>query len=435
MKLIRFDEQFTARLSAIDETPWPTLRFIMLQDLRRLTEETLTSQQRTSYFIELNMRLGKVFRQWARKDTLPALDPELFIQACRQITDWPDTDTKLWLETAICLRLIRLGAIDKLIEFLREQYSVHIDQEEFPASPLQVAKWLDQLDGKIPAALLDQLRKYEDLPQFKSSHRTVNGLFVLQSGEYSVGAIAEISLEKVTVSDKLAIDQVRIATHLVDESDVISQQTRAVCIYLREKYHKRNEGRLRLEYSLNQPSSLLVGGSAGLAFALLGQMGLYAYQHNHTFEPRVYQDVAFTGTIDEKGNVLPVSASSFKDKIEAAFFGNIRTVIIPQSQGKIVKKVLADLGKSYPNRPLNIIAISTMDELSNHREVLHYQRRKVASRLNQFVHDYANSVTLMILGFVVLAAAGFWFGVVKNSVPVAIKDVEINHIHHAEVKN
>jgi len=302
-------------------------------------------------------------------------------------------------------------------------------------SQLQDAKWLDQLEGKIPATLLEQLRKSDYSPQFKSSHRSVKGLFVIQSGEYRIGEVAEISLEKMIVSDKLTIDQVRIATHLVDESDVISQQTRSVCKYLREKHHQNDKDRLRLEYSLNQPSSLLVGGSAGLAFALLGQMGFYAYKHNHSFEPRVYKDVAFTGSIDENGNVLPVSESSFKDKIEAAFFGGIQTVVVPWSQEKTAQNIFAELGLRYPHRSLNILAISTTDDLTTHREVVHYQRRRVSSRLSQFVHDYANSVTLMILGFVVLAAAGFWFGIVKNPVPNTVEQKKSGKTFYSAVKN
>jgi len=63
------------------------------------------------------------------------------------------------------------------------------------------------------------------------------------------------------------------------------------------------------------------------------------------------------------------------------------------------------------------MGLSNVEEFNLNRELVQYQRRKVSSRIQQFIRDYANSVTLMVLGFIVLIAAGFWFGIVKHPEP------------------
>lgn len=413
--LLQIDEKFNSQLKEIESVPWPVLRLVMLRNLDRMITENLLANQQLSYRLQIKPIILETLLEICER---PAIDPAILEWGYFVVLAEADNAVKMKLERIVAPTYFRLGAFKQLTSFLNQvtelEFSVDISDDSLHR---QQDSFIRQLADRLPQPLLDGLNEIVSNRQFTSSPTTINGLFVLQHGRHSVGIVAGLSCEQVIASNKLALDQVRIATHLVDESDVLSEQTRSVCRYLRRKFRYPEGTHFRLEFALDQPSSILAGSSAGLALACLGQIGLTMYKSNRKFQPRIYSDIAFTGAIDDNGNILPVAERSLRHKIEAAFFGKIKLVVVPAPQGKIAEKALANLRQEYPNRNLEILPLASIDDLDEHRTIVHYERRKLSSRISQFVKDYANTATYNMMAFIILAAAGFWFGIVKNPVP------------------
>ena len=73
----------------------------------------------------------------------------------------------------------------------------------------------------------------------------------------------------------------------------------------------------------------------------------------------VRKDIAMTGEVTLRGNVLPIGG--LKEKLLAALRGNIKTVLIPKDN----EKDLADIPENV-KRGLTIIPVSTVDEVLTH---------------------------------------------------------------------
>ena len=415
MDLIQFEQQFEKDLVQIQDTPWNVLKLKLIKASFTTIQTKLPKHQQSSYLSQLIGQIPGILLS-IKND---AIDPQLLDWAYFKMnTDLPGEDYQQII-SSISKRYFSLGAMDKLADFLSKTLSLELSFTESGLLTQNKSQFLSKNKVDLPQYLFDALSRVSE-KEFSSSLNSVNGLFVVKSGNESVGVVSKISIEKAVASNKLGLDQVRIATHLVDESDIFAEQTKSVCSYLHNNFNHEDSTHVRLEYTLDQPSSLLVGSSAGLAFSILGQMGLSMYKQNHAIQPRIYADVAITGSVDDVGNILPVSNESLKDKIEAAFYSQVSTVIVPKEQLDLAESIAGSLSKDYPSRELNIIGLSSVVELNQKREIVHYQRRRVSSRINQFVRDYANSVTYSAFGFIILLGLGFWFGIVKHPIPESL---------------
>ena len=70
----------------------------------------------------------------------------------------------------------------------------------------------------------------------------------------------------------------------------------------------------------------------------------------------VYHDVAMTGEITLRGNVLPIGG--LKEKVLAAHRGGIKAVIIPEENKKDINEIPATILKS-----VELILVSHMDDV------------------------------------------------------------------------
>ena len=101
----------------------------------------------------------------------------------------------------------------------------------------------------------------------------------------------------------------------------------------------------------------LSGGSAGLAIAallvsVLGRLDL------HRYRLRINPAIAFTGTIDETGNILAVEDSHIAGKVRAVFFSRFSKLILPAGNLDTAKRELAVLSRKYPERKLDLVPTS-----------------------------------------------------------------------------
>ncbi len=101
----------------------------------------------------------------------------------------------------------------------------------------------------------------------------------------------------------------------------------------------------------------LSGGSAGLAIAallvsVLGRLDLHKYRLS------INPAIAFTGTIDETGNILAVEDSHIAGKVRAVFFSRFSRLILPAGNLDTAERELAALSRKYPERRLDLVPTS-----------------------------------------------------------------------------
>ncbi|MFQ6610627.1 MAG: hypothetical protein ACE5D7_07500, partial [Fidelibacterota bacterium] len=410
MDFLQFEEQIEQDLAQIHETPWNVLKLKLIKSSADRIREHIPNNQQTSYILQIKSNIPNILIS-AGDDTI---DPKLLEWAYFQVQTELSVDDHKRIVSSIAKRYFRLGAFDKLTRFLSQAVSM---EEVFPEPEhISPGHFLSKYADILPDYILDALQDVSEI-EYSSASDSVKGLFVVKSGNVSAGVISKICIEKAVVSKKLGLDQVRIATHLVDETDIFAEQTKSVCFYLHKRFKHSVDTHIRLEYSLDQPSSILIGSSAGLALTILGELGLSLFRQNKAIQKRIFTDIAVTGSIDHDGKILPVSNESLMEKLEAAFYGGISTVVVSEDQVKLAKSLIGTLQRAFPARELKIMGLSSVSEFFTKREIVHHQRRRISSRIHQFVKEYANSVTYLIFGFILLLGLGFWFGMVKHPEP------------------
>ncbi len=399
----------------MQSTPWNPLRLKIACDIFDIVGEQVPQNQQNIYQSELSTELESLLKSSEERD-FSSIDPQLLKKLVEYLVNVVGRLPAYCfpMVAAICVTYYHIGEIIDAASFLR-QYELYSVSE----NPTGLNDLLNYVNPEIGVLIKAKL----DADQNISSPDTLRGLFTVSASKYSCGVIGKIKLEDVSLSKRLVTDQVRIASHLVDESDVIADQTHAVCSLLNKNYSILKDKYLKIEYSIDQPSSILIGNSLGLGLAILGYIGLHMYRHNRAMEYRVYRDVGFTGGIDAHGQVQLVDEGTLDYKVKAVFFSSMKSLVLPAGQIKIAERSLKELNDKFPNKQLQLIPADSLSGIIDRRDVIYLQRRRILRRLNQFVHYYANSVTLTVLGFLALAALGFWFGIVKNPVPTdTLKD-------------
>lgn len=418
--IIQFEREFETQVALVKSSPWLVIKLKILNSLYSTVVHQLSTGQGKSYLAELDQLSVSVLRN-AGLNEYSGIAPDLLDQFPERLQAQGPGLIQLEginLISGLCCIYIRLNESARILKTL-QKYNLYTGSDLKVDRQMSVEDFIPQIANHIPNGVRKALETELSGRQSASSGDSLWGLFVVGAADYTAGIVGRIKLMNVGLSKRLGTDQVRVASHLVDESDIIADQTRAVCTLLKQKYGVPEEQAIKLDYSIDQPAAVLIGNSIGLGLALLGSMGLHMYHHNRALEYRIYDDVAFTGAIDKTGQVQPVDERAIKDKIEATFFSRIDSVVLPVQQIELAQAALRELSSYYPNRQLNLILAESLPVLEQKREVIYLQRRRVVRRMVQFIREYANSVTLMIMGFIVLAVAGFWFGVVKHPMPVS----------------
>jgi len=148
---------------------------------------------------------------------------------------------------------------------------------------------------------------------------------------------------------------------------VIYQSFEAVRkIFKSQRQKDKAEGFVHAHFHLEKGQEEYTGDSIGLAAGLLTYVQLIKPDTTR-YDKYITSNVAFTGSIDADGNILPVNEDTLKQKIGAAFFSPIKYVVLPSANLKAAQTMLESLTQSYPHRKLHFIAIDNLhDVITNH---------------------------------------------------------------------
>ncbi len=427
---------FEKRLDQINSTPWAKLKLLKLYDLVKFIEQNI-HHSHLSYKAEL---IGYYFNFISnyRLDIYKTIDPKIIqylIHFLLQDEDIISGRYKKQIDhSVLCLIGIYLNtnSTGYIVELLnRFGWLKHTGKINFKSESIIIsimwAEFQDWLIENVKTEYKDDVVKLIE-NQTVNTVPYLNGLFVIKDDEKSVGVISRVSLTDFAIINNSIINQIRISSHLIDQDIQLELQTKELCNYLTENTPNIGQSRLKINYTVDMPSSVISGNSFGLALGMLAINKIENYKKNLSIEKYYYTDVAVTGALSSKGFVLPINQDDLELKLDAAFYGPINTVVVPEDQLSDCEMQIKRLQQLYPNKTMKIIPAKHIQGLTEHREVVTVQRRKIIYRITQLIKRNSNSVTLIIISFIIACMAGFYFGIVKYPNPDNIT-IEGHYFH------
>jgi hypothetical protein len=162
--------------------------------------------------------------------------------------------------------------------------------------------------------------------------------------------------------------------------------------------------------------SLLGGFAAAAACALLKSI-------SHREEYGLREDVAVTGSINEKGELLPVDRSALRVKVEACLHSPIRILVVPRAQEALCAEHLKgalekeDFGAGEIGEPLKIVGVSALADILNNRLLVSSRNIPTLLRAGRQVWRRRRSLAVIIFAAMALIIARLITGPI-DKVPV-----------------
>ena len=319
---------------------------------------------------------------------------------------------------SISVMYLRLGEYQKFAEIMQHRVPGEAPEIPMPAPAVFDEKgtvyltrdYISRVNELIPIPW--QITYSDIFPDPFGTFETHScyGLLVAKDRSHAIGVYTRISLDDFTSRAKYAIDQIRIASHLVDEFDILADQTEALCTFFHRNDSQSAPARhFRIEYSIDQPAMLLKGSSAGLVFGLLGETYLRNRPWQSDSEFHLFADVAYSGALDSAGRVQPIDDTDLKYKIQAAFFGPFRIIVLPVANRTTGDSILAKLKADYPGRPLQIKYVSNIEDIFHDPELVVPQRRTLGLKVKQWMVRKNRSLIIGgLLALIIILLAGHW---------------------------
>lgn len=121
------------------------------------------------------------------------------------------------------------------------------------------------------------------------------------------------------------------------------------------------------------------GNSLGVALTIAFIEELTKY-YNLPYLINIKENISLTGGLDPNGFILPISSELIKTKIDTIFYSPIESFIIPSQDYQAAQNQLILLKKKFPNRNLNLIAITSLNDLLDRRSIIEIKKQKIIFR-------------------------------------------------------
>lgn len=157
------------------------------------------------------------------------------------------------------------------------------------------------------------------------------------------------------------------------------------------------------------PGARLVGGSGGLAFLLAAAMAR-ARLSPSLWQRALLGPVAATGDLDGT-RVVPVDPGGLTAKVESAYHGRARTLLVPKAQETAAARAAAAIETDAPGHHLEVIGVDDVRDLWSDPRVVRRNPRTLISfadgALRWFTRSRARIALLLAFPAVIVGALVF----------------------------
>ena len=162
-----------------------------------------------------------------------------------------------------------------------------------------------------------------------------------------------------------------------------------------KKHHRKVYPFYDVIINFDQKLGEYVGNSLGIALTLAFLQELFSF-YNTPIKLKIISGSAFTGGINEKGELVPIgNAKYIQSKIKCSFFSTIEMLVLHKSDEETARNELDKYLEKYPDRKLKIIGIEDFDDLLNRRDLVDVKKQNLIIRTGRFVRK--QKVALIIL--------------------------------------
>ncbi|MEQ9104876.1 MAG: hypothetical protein RIE53_09265 [Rhodothermales bacterium] len=200
--------------------------------------------------------------------------------------------------------------------------------------------------------------------------------------------------------------------HDGDSARMLSAPLSAARGLLKETHPGLLSATYRGRFALESGGGAHSGASAGLAMTLLAWCEIIRFSDDRR-QFRLSTDIAFTGVVDGDGRVLPVADDLLAPKVDAAFFSDVRILVLPEAQQHLARERVEHLRRQFPNRKLGLRGILHASDVLADRRIV---KEVVRSRPAHAARLFWRNKSLVVLTAIALAVGGASMWVIENRV-------------------
>ncbi|MDT8324332.1 MAG: LamG-like jellyroll fold domain-containing protein [Bacteroidota bacterium] len=160
-------------------------------------------------------------------------------------------------------------------------------------------------------------------------------------------------------------------------------------------------GDARYVYSVHESSAQVIGGSLGLA-VIAGLLAERTQRLNLPERWKLAPTVACTGSLEEDGTLLPGTWDSLEAKLRLAFHSPLEKIVIPSAHREAALFAVQMLQREYPNRMLETIGVSRVQDLPEVSGVFRVRTRGGLERVRETITRssvfFVSVITIILLG-------------------------------------
>jgi len=137
---------------------------------------------------------------------------------------------------------------------------------------------------------------------------------------------------------------------------------------------------------------------------------------------------AFTGGVDNKGNVSKLSEEAIRTKVEAAFFSWIKYIVVPKENLTTAEMKLKELQVKYPRKKLEIIGLNNVSEILGNKEVIKTEKDTISEFLNKTTLRHRSTAFTLFSLLLILLTVIFVYNVIPRKfkpLPQTIRPLNI----------
>lgn len=313
-----------------------------------------------------------------------------------------------------------VNLIDAFAPEFIEEYLTELDSySPFYSEPIRTEQLLKQLaELKHYSVFGNHLNRIEEL--IRSINGKLNSLFAVLDGNAGLSekrnkllfpllgkvvtsseTFTYASIEPVTVKvttakhkDSFVFIPSNQKKEQLEEQAKISFQL--ALQYLKEYKHKFHKYHEVLTYFDNL-SADYKGNSLGIALTI-GFIEQLSTLYNLPYLTNVKDNIASTGGLDKNGNVPMLGDEIIKQKVEAAFYSDLETLIIPKDDETAAKHIYKVLKETYPKRELRLTPVENLIDLLERRNLIDIKKQSSVVRTAKTIKkNPIVAILLMIL--------------------------------------
>ena len=214
--------------------------------------------------------------------------------------------------------------------------------------------------------------------------------------EFVLGAVDSLTIKISKAKEKnkfiLIPSQSEKDEKLEQQIEISWQKAKEHC----KKYVRKISTHHEVIVSFDENLGIYKGESVGTAMVIGFIEELLRFYNSQTILKPI-DSVAFTGGLNENGEVCQISKEIAENKVEIAFYSSCSVLTVPKEDELFAIDKLVEMKKEYPNRNLKIVGVKTVDEILLRRDLVDIKKQKLVVRSGKFVIKNWAGVVFAIL--------------------------------------